>query len=108
MDERVINLKSRDEFLKIINSNDYVIVKLTASWCGPCKKATPLFNHYFQQMPDKFICVIVDIDVVSKSFFKCSSVPTFINYIKGERQDIQVGSDPEGIKNFFIKTLKRA
>lgn len=108
MSERIINLKSRDEFRQILNKYDYIIVKLTASWCGPCKKSTPVFNEYFSQMPSKFICVIADIDVVSKKFFNCSSVPTFMNYIKGQRLDIHVGSDSDGIKQFFQKTLNRA
>jgi thioredoxin 1 len=108
MSERVINLKSREEFIKILNNYNYIIVKLTASWCGPCKKSTPLFNELFNQMPSKFICVIADIDVVSKKFFNCSSVPTFMNYINGERHDIHNGSDSNGIKNFFQKTLNRA
>lgn len=108
MSERTINLKSRDEFKQILNKYNYIIVKLTASWCGPCKKSTPIFNEYFNQMPSKFICVIADIDVVSKKFFNCSSVPTFMNYINGERLDIHTGSDPDGIKLFFQKTLNRA
>ena len=108
MDERIINLKSREEFIQLINKHNYIIVKVTATWCGPCKKCTPVFNEYFKQMPSKFICVIADIDVVSKKFFNCSSVPTFMNYIKGEKYDIHVGSDSNGIKQFFQKTLSRA
>jgi len=108
MSERTINLKSREEFKQLLNKYDYIIVKLTASWCNPCKRCTPTFNGYFEQMPKKFICIIVDIDIISKTFFNCSSVPTFINYIKGEKQDVHVGSDPDGIKQFFIKTLNRA
>ena len=58
----------------LIEKNTYVLIDFTASWCGPCKKSTPIFNEYFNQMPSKFICVIADIDVVSKKFFNCSSV----------------------------------
>jgi len=107
MEERTIHLKTRGEFKNILEKYEYIIVKLTASWCDPCKKSTPLFNNYFKQLPEKYICVIVDIDIVSKNMFDCSSIPTFINYIKGEKQDIQVGSDPDKIKNFFVKSLQR-
>jgi len=108
MDERTFNLKTRSEFKQFVSVNNYVVVKLTASWCGPCKKCTPYFNECFEQLPGKFKLVIVDIDDGNLGgMFRARSVPTFYNYINGYPQDIQAGSGEPGIKQFFIKTFNR-
>mgnify|MGYP001396966454 CR=1 FL=1 len=108
MEERTYNLKTRQQFKQFVSENKFVVVKITASWCGPCKRCTPMFNEYFQSLPEKFKLVIVDVDEGNLAgMFRSRSVPTFINYINGLPNDIQVGATEEGIKSFFRKTFSR-
>lgn len=109
MENRIFYLTTREEFRKFVSLNKYVVVKVTASWCGPCKRSAPLFNDLFQKLPESFVCVIVDVDEGKNlaGFFKFRSVPTLVNYIDGLAYDIAIGAEEKTIRDFFSKTLKR-
>jgi len=109
MEERTFNLKTREEFHKFINNNEYVVVKVTATWCGPCKRSKPMFNGLFKQLPEKFKLVIVDVDEGNLAgMFKFKSVPTYVNYTKGLPGDIGIGAEKDSLVSFFQKTLDNA
>ena len=42
----------RGEFTQLIkqNANKVVIVKASASWCGPCKRSAPYFKECFNNL----------------------------------------------------------
>ena len=102
-------LKTRQEFVNFVSSHDYVIVKLGAEWCGPCKRIKDTVLDLFDKMDMK--CYLIDIDVDQSpeiaSALKVKVLPTFINFIKGERQDIYSTGDVVKIKEFFQKTYMR-
>ena len=107
---RIIDhLKTREEFVEFISKHDYVIVKCGAEWCGPCKRVKPYVLSLFDNMDIK--CYLVDIDVDKSpeiaSALKVKVLPTFINFIKGEQQDIYPTGDTAKIKEFFQKTYMR-
>ncbi len=62
MTERVIELKNRNDLKKFVLSNNHVVVKVSATWCGPCKKASPIFNNGFLSLNDSTKLVLVDAD----------------------------------------------
>ena len=39
-----------------------LIIKYTASWCGPCKTIVPMIEEYFNSMPDNVLCAELDVD----------------------------------------------
>ena len=78
----------------------YILLYFTASWCGPCKRMTPIINEKFTKINNLDIYKI-DIDkndsICSK--YNIKSVPTFI-LIKDKQVKMRFsGSDP-------IKLLK--
>ena len=109
MEGRTYTFNDRTEFKDFVKTNKYVIVKITAKWCGPCKRCKPLFNELFMKLPSSFKYIEVDVDECQKlaGIFRAKSIPTFINYIDGSPQDIMVGGDEEVVKSFFEKTKKR-
>tara|TARA_B000000609_G_scaffold135406_1_gene111090 strand:- start:34 stop:387 length:354 start_codon:yes stop_codon:yes gene_type:complete len=103
------NLKTREEFVDFVSKNDYVIVKCGAKWCGPCQRIKSTAYSLFEKMDIK--CLMVDIDVDESpeiaSALRVKVLPTFINFIKGEQQDIYPTADPVKVKEFFNKTYMR-
>tara|TARA_B110000008_G_scaffold44385_2_gene42220 strand:- start:1593 stop:1925 length:333 start_codon:yes stop_codon:yes gene_type:complete len=102
-----ITISKRDEFKKYVKNNNFVIVKLGATWCGPCKRCAPTVEKYFNQMPDKVKMVMVDADSGSdvKNYLRINVVPTLIAYINGDPCEIYQTSNDNEIKNFFEKVM---
>lgn len=72
-----------DECFKILDENLYIIFYFTASWCGPCKRVTPMIETIMKQYNSEKIRIYkIDIDNNENDDLcnKChiESVPTFI------------------------------
>ena len=39
------NLTKRTELKELVEKKKPLIIKFTATWCGPCKKIAPAFNE---------------------------------------------------------------
>jgi len=110
MPGEIINLTTRAEVIEYFKIHKVVVMKFTATWCGPCKKSTPLVNKLFSTIPNNVSMVIVDIDKgrdISSSM-KIKSVPTLYNFINGQPMDCVTGSNAQAIISFFKKTQDRA
>ena len=107
MPGEIIEIKKRDEFKTYVKNNKIVIVKICATWCGPCKRCTPTVEKLFNQMPEKVNMVLVDADLGSdvKNHLKIKVVPTLIAFIHGYQCEIYQTSNNNEIKNFFNKVL---
>ena len=107
MKEIISNLSNRAEFKTFINNctNNYVIVKASATWCGPCKRAAPFVKEMFANLPSGVSMVEVDLDAHEDlaTYLRIRKVPTLISYVKGQRTDEFQSSQPEDIKMFFDK-----
>lgn len=82
-------IDSSQKLAKLIKENTCVIIKISASWCGPCKNKEFLNNYH--GLKDKFSSynnikfVELDIDensdmIEDKSYYniEINSVPTFM------------------------------
>ncbi len=85
----LINSKEELDFLfKSHNAEEekYILIQLSATWCGPCKKITMLFSRdasWIEKYNGLLKWCIIDIDKMSedkdllKSLPTVNSVPTF-------------------------------
>lgn len=107
--EIITNFTNRQQLGTFVKSNKYVIVKFTATWCGPCQRVTPFFDKCFESMPKNCHLVVVDIDEGQDiaSSMRIKQVPTYLNFINGDMMDIYSSSSEQQVHEFMTKTFQR-
>ena len=104
--------QSRDQFIRLLENNPgLIIVKLGATWCGPCKKIKPIVDGFFASSPDNVICCDIDVDesfdvyTYLKSKRMVNGIPALLCYKKDNKtyipDDSITGSSPEALDAFF-------
>ena len=103
---------NRNEFLKVLRVNPgLVIVKLGATWCGPCKQIAHIVEGFFASSPPDVICADIDVDesidlyAYLKQKRMVNGIPVMLLYKRGNvsfAPDASVtGSDPVKLNAFF-------
>jgi thioredoxin 1 len=104
--------ENRDAFLNLLKVNPgLVIVKLGATWCGPCKKIAHIVEAFFASSPKNVICADIDVDesIDLYSYLKqkrmVNGIPVMLMYKKGNvsfaPDDGVTGADPGQLDAFF-------
>lgn len=90
---------------KVLQSNQYVLVDIGATWCPPCRKMQPIMDALKQAPPKPFYFLAVDggqdMDVMKS--LNADELPTFILYKNGVEVWRKVGVAP---KDDFIKAFE--
>jgi thioredoxin 1 len=116
-------IETREDLQRHLSETKYetTILKLTASWCGPCKNIAPyvdtLNNHYKPMISYEYIEVDVDTSMDLYAMFKkmkmANGVPTFLSF-KKERYDPSSyyvpyqcfsGANPKALEQFYRSSL---
>ena len=75
-----------DEYLALIPNDKTVLVDISAVWCPPCKKMTPVIDSLVKTNGTKFVLLKVDggeqSDICKE--LKVEGFPTFIIYKQGK------------------------
>jgi thiol-disulfide isomerase/thioredoxin len=115
MSKQVISeIASRDAFFNLLSNNPGLIVlKLGASWCGPCKTIEAPVHGFFATSPPEVVCGDIDVDVSFDfySFLKSkkmvNGIPVMLCYKKGNAtfipDDVVTGSDLSQLHHFFVR-----
>ena len=107
----------RKEFLNLLKVNPgLVILKLGATWCGPCKQIKPVIDAFFASSPPEVICADVDVDesfdlyALLKSRRMVNGIPVVLCYKKGNvsfvPDDMVTGASPPDLHAFFVRCGK--
>jgi len=110
--EIITGFPSRNEFFQLLAANHpSMVVKFTASWCGPCKRIDPIVKQFFRQNSASILCCYLDIDnnLDLYSFMKrkkmANGVPTLLYYASNNHEYIPTssisGSDENQVRQFF-------
>lgn len=82
------------EFNEVLTSNDLIVCKLGASWCGPCKTVAPIIDELEQEYPNvKFLKLDVDECPDICTQLRVRNVPTVILFRNGEAVNKVVGGN---------------
>jgi len=80
----------RKQFIQILQENEgVVVVKYSATWCGPCAKVQPLLNKLVPTLPPSVTYLELDVDEDFDLFahFKAKKqlvgVPVLLGFKKG-------------------------
>lgn len=85
-----------NEFEQIIKDESIVVVDFTATWCGPCKKVSPMMDQLAADYDGRVKVVKVDVDK-NKSVAKqygIRSIPAVLVIKSGELVETLVGMNP--------------
>eukprot|EP00523_Entomoneis_sp_CCMP467_P002343 CAMPEP_0168752302 /NCGR_PEP_ID=MMETSP0724-20121128/18313_1 /TAXON_ID=265536 /ORGANISM="Amphiprora sp., Strain CCMP467" /LENGTH=217 /DNA_ID=CAMNT_0008800541 /DNA_START=88 /DNA_END=738 /DNA_ORIENTATION=- len=87
-------IESMDEFKSIleVSKTKLVVIDFTASWCGPCKMISPIFEQMASENPEVEF-VKVDVDETDDVAGTCGirAMPTFQFYKGGEKVEEMMG-----------------
>ena len=118
MSKQVVSeIANRDAFFLLLQNNPgLIIIKLGATWCGPCKLIEKSVHGFFASSPPEVVCADIDVD---KSFYFYSfmkskkmvnGIPVILCYKKGNAtyipDDIITGADPNQLHQFFTRCGK--
>lgn len=115
MSKQVISeIASRDAFFHLLHNNPgLIILKLGASWCGPCKTVEAPVHGFFATSPPEVICGDIDVDYSFDfySFLKSkkmvNGIPVILCYKKGNTtyipDDSITGADLGQLHQFFTR-----
>ena len=113
MQKQIISgIPSRKEFFDLLAVNPgLIIIKLGATWCGPCKKIAPVLEGFFATSPANVLCADLDVDecddlyAMMKAKRMVNGIPVVLCYKKGNTSyipdDSVTGADPGKIAAFF-------
>ena len=83
----MVNKVSDPEFSEIINSNEKVVVKFYADWCGNCRLFAPKFNR-LSEKPEfegiTFLDVNAEKSPQARQLAGVSNLPFFATFKKGK------------------------
>ena len=88
---------NQDNFKKILEDNEIVLVDFWAEWCGPCQQIAPVLEELSGELGDKIKIVKVNIDESPETPTKYGvrGIPTLMLFKNGEVSDTKVGALPK-------------
>eukprot|EP00695_Tsukubamonas_globosa_P001527 TRINITY_DN2566_c0_g1_i1.p1 TRINITY_DN2566_c0_g1~~TRINITY_DN2566_c0_g1_i1.p1 ORF type:complete len:137 (+),score=27.37 TRINITY_DN2566_c0_g1_i1:70-480(+) len=103
----VVNLGSSEAFQKVVLENSKpVLLDCYATWCGPCKRLTPVLEKMANDANGSFVLVKLDVDEHGDLAGKLgvNAVPTVFAVKDGKIKEQFSGMLPEPNIKAFMKT----
>lgn len=87
-----------DNFLDVVKEKKVCIVDFSATWCGPCKKMTPVLEKLSKDFLANLLVLKVNVDTFEDLTHKhkVKEVPTLVFYLNGELTEHTIKGFTEG------------
>ena len=102
-------------------TNELLIIKFGADWCGPCKAIAPAYKEFISKAPINILFADIDVDdnldlyMSLKRAKMVTSIPVFLAFFGGVNRecwfipdDSVIGADSVAVNNFFQRCVQKA
>ncbi|CVL06703.1 related to thioredoxin [Fusarium mangiferae] len=109
----VTEIKSQEDYERLLKKYKVVIINANASWAGPCKAMSPIYERLSNQIPynpELLVLAKLDIDDVPDLAEKLDvqGVPFFMIYENGKRKENFLMPSPTTLQKFLITWSDKA
>lgn len=82
---------------EVINSDKLTVVDFYATWCGPCRKLSPILEEVETELNDRvnFAKIDTDDNIDAAKEYQVSGLPTLLVFKNGEVVERMVGLMPK-------------
>jgi thioredoxin 1 len=91
---------------EVLNSDKPVVVDFWATWCGPCRKLSPILDDIATEFGDKvkFVKVNTDENLKTAKDYAISGLPSLLVFKDGKAVERLVGLMP---KSSIISNIEK-
>ncbi|KAH8094694.1 putative thioredoxin [Cristinia sonorae] len=101
----VTAINSFEEFTALINGDKPIVIDFWATWCGPCRVISPIFEKLAPQFPQLgFYKVDVDEQSQISEEVDIRAMPTFAVFKNGQKVKELVGANPQGLHTILVES----
>ena len=107
----VLELKSQQERIQLIQSTKIVCIDIYADWCGPCIQTAPAYSVLATKYNKPGMCAMVKLNwnnVSQEERTAINGIPLFLFYVNGEVDNnyTVIGADLQQVENNLKKILE--